>query len=388
MPHHVRVFTVCAFGFVLLGMGTSSFGVVWPSVADELGRSIGELGYVTLAYGAGYTASSVLNGRLVARSSIGALLIWAAVVAAVALATLASAPGWISFLLAAATLGVAGGQIDAATNTYVAVRHGPRAMGLVHAAFGVGTFIGPLLVTALLFWGLSWRIAFAVLAIGQVVYGAGLWFFARPLIVSTGATPTRLAASHPRSATLVWSVAVFFLYAGLATGLGTWTFAYLTEERGLSDTTGGLVVTAYWVGFTISRLILGAVGDRVDSTRLLRWSVAATTVGVAVFWLSPVMWMVIFALVLLGFAHGPIFPLEMVLTAERFGASLAAAVVGFEIAAANVGAALIPGSIGLFVDRFGLASVPPVLLVAALLVWVAIEGLRLASARAVARRTG
>jgi fucose permease len=183
---------------------------------------------------------------------------------------------------------------------------------------------------------------------------------------------------------LGWSVAVFFLYSGLAGGLGAWTFVYLTEEVGLAGTTGGLVVTAYWVGFTASRLLLGAVGDRVDATRVLRSSVVATATGVAVFWLSPTVWVVIVALVLTGFAHGPIFPLEMLKTAERFGASLAATVVGFEIAAANVGAAIIPGSMGLVVERFGLTTVPAMLFAATLLVWVAIEGLRAVSAREVA----
>ena len=355
-------------------MGTSSFGVIWPSLADEFGRSTGELGYVTLAYGAGYTLASLLSGRAAARSRFGSLLMWAALTAAGALTALTASPGWIVFLLATTILGAAGGQIDAATNTYVAVRHGSRAMGFLHGAFGVGTFLGPLLVTTLLYLGLSWRIAFAVLAIGQLAYAAGLWAYARSLEVATDSAPTRTAPG--RSKTLGWSVAFFFLYAGVASGLGTWAFTYLTEARGLSDTAGGLIVTAYWIGFTASRLLLGAAGNRVDPTRLSRWSAVATVVGVGGLWWSPAIWVGVVALVFAGFAHGPIFPLQMLLTAQRFGASLAATVVGYQIAAANVGFAIVPGFVGLFVDRYGLASVPGVLFVAALLVWAALERLR------------
>ena len=112
VPHHVRVFAVCAFGFVLLGIGTSLFGVAWPSVADEMDRSIGELGYVTLVYGFGYTVASLVSGRLSARSSVGTLLLTAATTAATALALLAASPAWIIFLSAAAILGAASGQID------------------------------------------------------------------------------------------------------------------------------------------------------------------------------------------------------------------------------------------------------------------------------------
>ncbi len=373
MTQRFRILVVCAYGFVLLGMGTSSFGVVWPSLADEFGRSTGELGYVTLAYGAGYTVASLLSGRMAARLSIGSLLMWAALTAAGALTVLAAAPAWILFLLATLVLGAVGGQIDAATNTYVAVRHGSRAMGFLHGAFGIGAFLGPLLVTMLLYLGLTWRIAFAVLAIGQAAYAIGLRAFARSLEVSADPEPARTAPG--RSQTLGWSVALFFLYAGVASGLGTWTFTYLTEARGFSDTAGGLIVTAYSIGFTASRLLMGAAGNRVDPARLSRWAAIATVVGVGAFWWSPTMGTGVVALVFAGFAHGPIFPLQMLLTAQRFGPSLAATVVGYEIAAANVGFAIVPGLVGLFVDRYGLATVPPVLLAVALLVWVALERL-------------
>ena len=363
-------------------MGTSSFGVVWPSLADEFGRSTGELGYVTLAYGAGYTVASSLSGRMAARAKFGSVLIGAALIAAGALTALAMSPGWITFLVAATVLGASGGQIDAATNTYVAVRHGSRAMGFIHGAFGIGTIVGPLVVTALLYLGLSWRIAFAVLAVGQLAYAAGLWAYARS--VEVAADPPR--TSPTRSATLGWSITFFFLYAGLASGLGTWAFTYLTEEGGLSETAGGLVVTGYWMGFTASRLLLGAVGRHVDPTRLSRWSAAVTVAAVGIFWWAPTIGVGVVALVFAGFAHGPLFPLQMLLTAQRFGASAAATFVGFQIAAANVGGAIVPGLVGLSVERYGLASVPVVLFVGAWLLWASLERLRSASAGDLATR--
>jgi fucose permease len=379
MANRIRVFIVLSFGFVLLGIGTSSFGVVWPSLAEEFGRSTGELGLVTLAYGVGYTASSLVSGRIAARSRFDWVLMWAALTSAVALTVLAASPGWVVFLAAATVLGAAGGQIDSAANAYVALRHGSRAMGLLHGAFGVGMFAGPLLVTGLLYWGLSWRIAFAVLAIGQLVYASGLRSAARRVDRPVGSRPARQTLRG--SAVLWWSVGVFFLYAGVASGLGTWTFTFLTQERGLGQTTAGLVVTAYFIGFTASRLLLGVVGDRFAPTRLLRWSAVATVAGVAVFWWSPTIWMSATALVFAGFAHGPVFPLEMLLTAERFGPSHAPAVVGFEIAAANVGFALVPAVIGVLVDFYGLTTVPVALFASSLLVWAAIEKLQASSAR-------
>ena len=382
MPHRNRVFLVLAFGFVVLGMSLTVPGVTWPSVAEAFERSLGDLGYVTLLFGGGYTASTLLSGRLSAKAKIGPILIAAAVTAMAALAALAAAATWPMFLIAAGMLGVGGGLVDVATNTYVAIRRGAQAMGLIHGALGIGAFAGPLLVISLLQVGLSWRVAFATLAIGQGLYALGLWQFARGLDVRSGSVRSEHGDGLLRSSIFVWSLVVFFVYMGIAAGAGVWAFTFLTEERGISDGMSAVVVAAYWGGFTASRLLLGAAGERWRPDTVLRWSAASMAAALMVFWWSPANWLGATALVLAGFAHGPVFPLEMLLTPRRFGAALTATVVGFEIAAANVGSALLPGLIGFAVGSAGLAVIPPLLVANALVLWAAIEVLRRQSPRA------
>jgi len=380
-----RIFRVLAYGFVLLGMGLTALSVTWPSVAEDLDRSLAELGLVTLCFGGGYTLSTLVSGRLADHASIGRLLLGAAVTAMAGLAALAIAPSWPLYLAAAGALGLSGGLIDAATNTYVAIRRGARQMGFIHGSFGIGAIAGPLLVTGLLALGASWRMAFGALAVAQIVYILGLGRFAGQISVPTSKEGDRATTGSLWSATLFWSLAVFFLYAGIASGAGVWAFTLLTEERGIAESAGGVAVAAYWGGFTASRFLLGFVGDRVKPDHVLRWSAIATAAGFAVFWWNPTPAVGVVALIFAGFAHGPVFPLEVLLTPRRFGAALTATVVGYEIAAANVGGALLPGVMGFFVDRAGLEVVPPILFVNALLLLAAIEALRLTS-RAEIRR--
>lgn len=379
MTQRSRVFIVLAYGFVLLGMSLTALGVTWPSVADDLDRSLAELGFVTLFFGGGYTLSTAVSGRLANRNTIGRLLLSAAVIAMAALVALTISLSWPLFLIAAGTLGLSGGLTDAATNTYVAIRRGAREMGFIHGAFGVGAIAGPLLVTGLLALGASWRIAWAALAVAEILYILGLWRFARRIAVPASTDRDRSVTGSLRSGTLGWSVTVFFLYAGIAGGAGIWAFTLLTEERGIAESAGGVAVAAYWGGFTASRFLLGFVGDRVDPDDVLRWSAIATAVGLAVFWWNPTPGVGVASLIFTGFAHGPVFPLEVLLTPRRFGAALTASVVGYEIAAANVGGAVLPGVVGFFVDLAGLEVVPPILFVNALLLWAAIEALRFTS---------
>ena len=379
-----RLFAVMASSFVVLGMPMAAMGVAWPSAADDLGRSLGELGLVTLAYGAGYTASTLASGELTHRFGTGPLLKLAAVAAAASLAVLAVTSQWPVFLVSVLALGVAGGMLDSGVNAYVAVYRGTRSMGIIHTGFGIGSAVGPLLITALLAFGASWRLAFGALAIADLVLAAGFMATVGVLARSEGRAVRRPSIGS-NGQIMALSVAVFFFYAGVAAGTGVWAFSFLTEARGIDPTIAGVTVAAYWALLTAARVGLGVLGDRVDAEHVLTVSGVATAATLAVAWLVPVPWIAVLALAISGFAHGSVFPLGMTLTARRFGDEYTPWAVGYEIAGANVGVALLTGGIGLLVARWGAGAIAPGLFVIALLLLVALEALRVRSAEGLVR---
>ncbi len=366
--------------FVLLGMPMAAMGVAWPSAADDLGRSLGELGLVTLAYGAGYTASTLASGELTHRFAIGPLLKIAALVAAGSLAVLAATSLWPVYLLSVLLLGIAGGTLDSGVNSYVAVNRDARSMGIIHTGFGVGSAIGPLLITMLLALGASWRLAFGALAVADLILAAG--FIATVGVLGGPERPTGDRPSlGPNGQIMALSVAVFFFYAGVAAGTGAWAFSFLTEGRGVDATVAGVAVAGYWMLLTAARAALGVLGDRIDAARALTISGIATAAILAVAWIVPVHWIAVTAIAVSGLAHGSVFPLEMVLTARRFGDEYTPWAVGYEIAGANVGVALLTGGIGLFVAWWGAGAIAPGLFVLALLLLISLEALRIRSDR-------
>jgi len=376
-----RTFGVILVGMVFLGMAITIPGVAWPSIAEDLGRPIAQLGFVSLAYGGGYTIATLSSGALARRFRTGTILLSSALAGVGTLGLIVLVPGWPGFLAAMLIFGLVGGSTDGTANTYVAIRRGAGSMGVLHGTFGVGAILGPLLVAGLISAGGSWRMAFAALAVGQAAYAAGLFVYGRQANVPTQDSPRGeggLALSGP----LFWSLAVFFAYAGVGGGAAIWAFTYLTEYRDFGTEAGGIIVAAYWGGFTAARFLLGYIGDRVDPNRILRWSATLTILGLTAFWLSPTPLIAVLALIFTGFAHGPIFPVEILLTPRRFGTGHTANVVGFEIAAANVGGAILPAFVGILVAKWDLSAVPPAILVFSLVLYVCIEMLRRSTAKA------
>ena len=64
--------------------------------------------------------------------------------------------------------GAGSGAIDAGLNTYAATRFSPRTVNWLHACYGIGAAIGPVIMTTVLNAGHSWRWGYAIVAISQL----------------------------------------------------------------------------------------------------------------------------------------------------------------------------------------------------------------------------
>jgi fucose permease len=362
--------------FVALGMPKSAFGIAWPSVAGDFDRSVGDLGLVITVYVVGYFLASVSTGFITRRFSMGSLLMVAAGLATVSLVGYATASRWMWLLIAALGLGLAGGLIDVGVNAVVAVRHGPRAMGMLHAGFGIGATLGPLMMTTLVETDASWRIGFVVLAVAQGVLAIFYLRTRKEWNIEPPGDDSSQTVRADRKPVLWGALVMFALYSGIEVGTGQWAYTLLTEGRGVSTAAAGGAVTAFWAGLTISRLGLGAIGHRVPIHRLLGGSSLLVLMGAVAFWLNPVEWVGLVGLVVMGLALGPIFPLQTTLTPNRVGVAYTPTAVGYQLAAATVGAAVIPGGLGLLVSGSGLEIVGVVLVATTALLVVSIEVLR------------
>lgn len=161
-----RLIVALAFiAFISLGLPDGVLGVAWPSVRGTFDRPLSHLG-VLLAAGTGaYLVSSFLGGQFVRAVGVGKLLLASSLMVGVALAGMSLAPRWPAMVVFAAFGGLGGGAIDAGINTFAASRFSPRVVNWLHACWGIGATTGPVLMTAVLARGLSWRVGYEVLAV-------------------------------------------------------------------------------------------------------------------------------------------------------------------------------------------------------------------------------
>jgi fucose permease len=374
--------------FISLGLPDGLTGVAWPSIRATFGLPLDALGALITTATIGYLLSSFTSGRLLARFGVGWLLALSCLATAISLLGYGSAPLWAVMVGLGLLAGLGAGAIDAGLNTYAAENFNPRTVNWLHASFGLGAAIGPLLMSSVINVGQSWRLGYLIIGVAQVLLASCFAWTRNQWQTHADDGHTAPTASAAMLGTLAlpsaWlSMVLFFLYTGLEITAGQWLYTLLTETRGVVPVVAGIWVSVYWGSLTAGRLVSGVIVAYISVQTLLQLCMFGAILGVVLLWLNLTPWLALGGVALLGLALAPMFPSLISLTPARVGPAHTANTVGFQITAAMLGGAVLASGFGLIADRFGLEILGPFLLVTAVLLTGVFEALDRHSRQAV-----
>jgi fucose permease len=364
----VRVFVFACLAYLITAFPASALGLLWPSMRLSIHQPVGALG-ILLAVGVAATVlSSAATGRVLAQSGMRPLVSAGVVLCALALAVEAAATSLGLLAIGFVLFGLGFGATDAAVNWYAAGHFGARRITWMHASYGLGATVGPLLATALLSAGLSWRWVYGSMAVPLAVLGGVLalarrgWASAaQPEPAPAGPAPAGPAEHRPAAAAILASLTFVALETGIESAAGIWGYLFLTAGRGLSSQVAGVAVAAYWAMMCAGRAILGPVAQSLGAARVLDAAVAGVAVGAAVMAVPGPGFLPVAGLMILGLATAQVFPLFILTMAERL-AAVAPTVVSLQVASSAFGGATLPAAIGLLLGGAGPRAMAPALL--------------------------
>lgn len=355
--------------FIALGMPDGLLGIAWPTMRADFGVPLDSLGLLLLAAVSGYMTSSFLSGPLVARVGVGRVLAVSCALTGTALLGYTLVPQWWMVVLLGVVAGLGAGAIDAGLNTYAAAHFSPGLVQWLHASYGIGITLGPIIITTALVRFDSWQAGYRIVAGFQLMMALAfaltlsLWKDGEANTTERGGEKLLTEYKTPMAETLrrprVWlSVSLFFLYVGAEVSLGTWAYSLLTESRGIAPSLAGFWTGGYWAMFTLGRILAGLYANRLGIDRMVQGGLIAALLGALLLWWNPVPIANLLAVALVGLAVAPIFPAMISGTRHRVGAHLAANTIGLQMAVTGLGGALIPGLIGVLARRTSLEIVP------------------------------
>jgi fucose permease len=365
---------ICYLGFISLGLPDTLLGVAWPFVRETFHLPQAAAAAAFIAMGVAYGLSGTAAGRLLGALGTGRLLMLSSAAVTLAVFGFAFTPAWWLFVAATVIHGFGSGAIDTGLNDFVSRRFSARHMNWLHACFSLGAAAGPAVMTAAVNPDGAWRSGYQMVAWGLLSLTV-LFYFARngwgenPTGTSPEPTVRAPLRETLRLPAVRWHLCLFFVYTGIESAVGQWSFTLLTEGRHFSTALAGGIVTAYWSAIFAGRVLGGFMVPRTGSAKLVRIGVTGSALATLLLLPDAHPALALTSVVITGLALAPIFPCLMTLTPERTGPAHSANAIGLQVTAATAGVAFWPSLAGFTAQFAGPAALPVLFTGMTVLLW-------------------
>lgn len=367
MPPARRRWLVVICWFVAVdAVGLQLRGPLLSSLEAEFGASPSLLGLVAPAGLVGFVAALLAMGAVAGRVDIPRTMRLAVVAVGVCAVVLALAPSFLVYLGVLLLRGAATGlfrALDRPLLSHLYPDARGRVFNLYDFAWAVGATLGPVLVVAALALG-SWRLAYAVLAVGFVPVAVTLWRLEFPEV---GGVERPLRLEDVRSVLgrteVTGATAALFVSGGVEGGLYTWLPYYARTV--LPASTASLTLSVFVLGYVPGRLVYSRIAERVGYLRLV---IALTLGGAGVLALALTLrgTQLLVAMFVLGVLWSGVFPTlaaYAMSAVPSYGGPANAVTTG----AGYFGLAVFPAAMGVILEGYGVDSALSLLPVLAVL---------------------
>jgi MFS transporter, FHS family, glucose/mannose:H+ symporter len=206
--------------------------------------------------------------------------------------------------------------------------------------WSAGAMLAPLLAARLLAVS-SWRAVFVVLAAAGALAAVVVGLTIRDSTETARLTPQTTGLRNLRLLALF--ALFFFLEVGMETMFGAWISTFVLRVTGASIALAAAATSIYWTGFLVSRGFSAWLLLRFNTGRLLRLSLLAAFGASVLLVASPSALVLSAAILLLGAALAPVFPVAL---AAFFDRARLTSDSRFILALSGFGASLFPWLVG------------------------------------------
>ena len=349
--------------FISLGLPDSLLGSAWPAMNVSLNAPLWGAGLVQMLISFCTIISSLNSAKLIRRFGTGKLTAISVATTALALLGFSLAKNYAFLLLMAVPLGLGAGAVDAGLNNYVALHCEAKHMSWLHCFWGVGTIIGPMILSAVLRVGGSWATGYR--AVGLIQCAVSALLFATLGMWKRGNIQQE---EYGAKALSVWEVlslpgakagmVTFLCYCAVESTLGLWGARYISQVRGVDEATAASFGAMFYIGITVGRAISGFMAMKLLPKQMVRVGQALLALGCIFMMIPAGSTLSGIGLVVCGLGCAPIYPNIIQDTPVNYGAENSQAAIGVQMAFAYVGSTFLPSIFGALAGVGGYGLLP------------------------------
>ncbi|WP_449539741.1 MFS transporter [Ferdinandcohnia sp. Marseille-Q9671] len=355
--------------FISLGLPDSLLGVAWPEMVGEFQVAYSAAGIISMTIAICTVISSLQTIRITRKIGTGKLVLGSVLLTAIGLLGFAYTQNFLLLIVAALPLGFGAGAIDTSINDYVSVNFKAHHMNWLHAFWGVGATIGPIIMGISLNNHFSWRSGYLIIGVIQLllvvilILSLPLWRQNEKSIPYESDNSSGSFQTILKQKGVIFSLLSFLFYVGLEGIIFLWGSSYLIEAKSLSVPTASFILSIFFASVTVGRIFSGFITFWLANQKLLLFSEITLLIGILTVAFGSGSIILYVGFILIGFGCAAIFPTMMHETPRRFGEKSSRAIIGFQVASGYVGITVLPPLVGTLFQDIGMNLFPMFLLI-------------------------
>ncbi len=355
--------------YIGLGVPDSLLGAAWPAIYSELSVPVSYASFISSIISCGTVFSSLFSTRVIAKLGTPHVTVLSTSLTAIALLGFSCSHNFLWLCICGIPLGIGAGSIDTALNNYVALHYTSMQINFLHCFYGVGVTISPYLMSLALSDNMNWRggyrtVFFIQLTIAALsVISLPIWKKVKQALPQE--EPIRvLSLSQMLRRRKIWaSCGVFLGISSLESTCLIWGSTYLSESVGMSADVAAALITFYFIGMTVGRLLSGLLTIKYSDWQIIFSGQAVIFVAIILLLMQTNAIITALGLFLIGLGNGPVFPNITHLTPGLYSKETSQSIIGIEMAFSNLSIMLTPILFGVVTTYTGVAIFPKFLLI-------------------------
>ncbi|RAH48690.1 MFS transporter [Aspergillus brunneoviolaceus CBS 621.78] len=381
----------CCWSFFVMGANDSASGLL-----SYYGLSYIAVSVIFLSPLIGYVVAAVLDTKIYHCMGRRGVAIISPACHLIAYLVNCFHPPYPVLVITLALVGIGNRLIDSAWNAWASsMKHASQVLGCLHAAFGLGAVMTPLVLSSMLSQGgLPWYYFYYVMigcaAVELLTSVAAFWNMsaaaptqfsadpskAEPLIKQSGLRET---LSRNPSARVTWTCSAFlFLYVGIELGLAGWVVTFMSDAKHEAPFASGLTAAWFWLGLSLGRIALGFVTPRLgERLAVILYILCEIAIGFVIHF-GPIVVVAAVATAMQGFFLGPLFPAIVYATVRLLPEHMHVTAVGVATGFSSLGSSTFPFLVGVVAEAHGVTLLQPFVIVLSALIlalWVSLPRL-------------
>ena len=328
--------------FISLGLPDSLFGAAWPVVHKDFGIEESFASLYGIITGVCVGGVSFVAGKVIRKFGTPLVTFVSTLLTVLGLFIMSVSPNIVVMMLGAVVLGYGAGVIDTALNNFVSLHYKAQHMNWLHAFWGVGVTISPLILSLFLSGETgSWRNGYRVVALIQLSIAVIIAISLKKWRTVKETETTEETSNENKKSFIeilkikgvLTSLLSQGLYCSMEFLIGTWGASFLVHIHTLQPDEAAKWISLYFCGITVGRIISGFISMKASDNTMIRLGIVTSFLGMILLAL-PLGKISLLGLLLIGVGFGPIFPSILHSVPDRFGKEYSADITGFHMGGA------------------------------------------------------